>query len=126
MNKKMILIVDDSPTIILQTKRLVASLGYEVHTATNFPEIIKLISTRIPDLILMDVEMPGFDGVQMTGILRKTGKNIPVVYHSSLSADELSTLTHKTKTHGYIIKSNDQFEYKKKLNYYFKMAELKR
>jgi len=81
MTKK-ILVVDDSVTSrminqILITKRV----GYEVISASSGKEALQLALTARPDLILMDVMMPGIDGVEVCRRLRRQPQTatIPIV-----------------------------------------------
>jgi CheY-like chemotaxis protein len=88
---KKILIVDDSLTSrtinrILITKRA----GYEVVSAQNGKEALKLVGLENPDLILMDVMMPGMDGLEVCRHLRKQEKTaaIPIVLLTFQIGDE--------------------------------------
>ena len=88
---KKILIVDDSLTSrtinrILITKRA----GYEVVSAQNGKEALKLVGSENPDLILMDVMMPGMDGLEVCRHLRKQEKTaaIPIVLLTFQIGDE--------------------------------------
>ena len=76
-----ILIVDDSPTEIFALTRLLEENGYRVSSAGSGEEGINKARTEIPDLILMDVIMPGMNGFQATRRLSKDPKtaNIPVI-----------------------------------------------
>lgn len=76
-----ILIVDDSPTEIHILKSMLKKGGYEVFTAQSGEEGINTAKTEKPDLILMDVVMPGINGFQATRELSKTPEtaHIPIV-----------------------------------------------
>lgn len=76
-----ILIVDDSSTQIFYLTKIVKELGHEVITATNGSEGVETAKTELPDLILMDVVMPGLNGFQATRqITRNPGtSHIPVI-----------------------------------------------
>lgn len=80
-----ILIVDDSPTELHVLKGLVEKNGHEAITASNGEEGIELAKQQTPDLILMDVVMPGLNGFQATRSLSKddaTG-HIPIIIVST-------------------------------------------
>lgn len=66
-----ILIVDDSTTVIYAIKKVLEQDGYEVLVASDGEEAIMVAETFQPDLILMDVVMPGMDGFQATRHIRK-------------------------------------------------------
>jgi twitching motility two-component system response regulator PilH len=76
-----ILIVDDSPTEAHVLKGMLEKNGFEVETAENGTEGIELAREIKPDLILMDVVMPGLNGFQATRQLTKDAetKDIPVI-----------------------------------------------
>ena len=78
---KTILIIDDSPTERHILSQLLLAGGYEISTAENGEEGIERARQIKPDLILMDVVMPGTNGFQATRALAKdaTTKDIPVI-----------------------------------------------
>ena len=81
MTIKKILVVDDSPTERHVLKALLTSHDYEVITAESGEEGIAKAKSELPDLILMDVVMPGLNGFQATRTLTRdpATKNIPVI-----------------------------------------------
>ncbi|OUD14549.1 response regulator [Thioflexithrix psekupsensis] len=80
-----ILIVDDSPTDAYLVKNILESQGYQTSEATNGEEGIQKAKEIKPNLIIMDVVMPGLNGFQATRKITKgeDTKNIPVVIVSS-------------------------------------------
>jgi twitching motility two-component system response regulator PilH len=76
-----ILIVDDSPTERHVLTTLLTRNGYQVITAQSGEEGIAKAKSELPDLILMDVVMPGLNGYQATRTLTRdpATKNIPVI-----------------------------------------------
>ncbi len=64
MNREKILLVDDEPDIIDMISYNLLKEGYEIQSATNGRDAIKLASDFIPDLILLDVMMPEMDGIE--------------------------------------------------------------
>jgi twitching motility two-component system response regulator PilH len=85
MSVKKILVVDDSPTERYFMVELLSKNGYQVLTAENGEEGVSKAKAEIPDLILMDVVMPGINGYQATRTLMReeTTKNIPVIVCTS-------------------------------------------
>lgn len=84
-----ILIVDDSSTDTYLVKKILETQGYQTSQATNGEEGIRKAKETLPNLILMDIVMPGLNGFQAT---RKITKNpetssIPVVIISSKSME---------------------------------------
>ena len=80
-----ILIVDDSPTERFYLTDILARAGYEVTTAVNGGEAIDKIRAERPQLILMDVVMPGANGFQVTRSIARDPElaAIPVIICSS-------------------------------------------
>lgn len=85
MPVKHILVVDDSPTERFFTVDVLTRAGYQVSTAENGEEGITKAKALKPDLILMDVVMPGLNGYQATRTLTRDEdtKTIPVIVCTS-------------------------------------------
>lgn len=85
MPVKKILVVDDSPTERHVLVELLSSNGYQVITAESGEEGIEKAKAELPDLILMDVVMPGLNGYQATRTLTRdeATKHIPVIVCTS-------------------------------------------
>ncbi len=85
MPVKTILIVDDSPTERHVLSELLTQNGYQVITAENGEEGVEKAKSEQPDLILMDVVMPGLNGYQATRTLTRdeTTKHIPIIVCTS-------------------------------------------
>ena len=85
MPVKKILVVDDSPTERHVLLELLTKNGYQVTTAESGEEGIEKAKTELPDLILMDVVMPGLNGYQATRTLTRdeSTKNIPIIVCTS-------------------------------------------
>ena len=66
-----VLIVDDSPTQVFTLKNLVEEWGHEALIAENGDQAFELASQEKPDVILMDIIMPGMSGFQATRKLSK-------------------------------------------------------
>ena len=80
-----ILVVDDSPTEMFRFREILQRNGHQVLEATNGADGVAAARAEIPDLVLMDVVMPGMNGFQATRqITRGAGTNkIPVVIVST-------------------------------------------
>jgi DNA-binding response OmpR family regulator len=68
--RKKILLVDDSPTVLLMERLLLQDEPYEFVCATNGEEAVRLALLEGPDLILMDMVMPKMDGIEACRRLR--------------------------------------------------------
>ena len=88
---KKILIVDDSPTDRQFFMETLSKQGYQVVTAENGDEAITKSKSERPDLILMDVVMPGTNGFQATRAITRdeATKHIPVIVVTSKNQENL-------------------------------------
>lgn len=80
-----VLIVDDSPTQVFTMSNLIESWGHVAISAENGNEALQIARDQVPDVILMDVVMPGMSGFQTTRKLSKdlTTCRIPVIFVST-------------------------------------------
>lgn len=74
-----ILIVDDEITIIESLKGILSDDGFEVIHAFNGYEALKKIETESPDIVLLDIWMPGMDGIETLKEIKKIAPSLPVV-----------------------------------------------
>ncbi|TIW18342.1 MAG: response regulator transcription factor [Mesorhizobium sp.] len=102
-----ILVVDDEPPIRKLLRVGLGSQGYTVSEAPNAKAAIELLQTERPDLILLDLGLPGMTGLELLGKWRGEGLDIPVVILSSrtdeagiVSALELGADDYVTKPFG--------------------------
>mgnify|MGYP002623201650 FL=1 len=65
------LIVDDTQQNVQVLSQILRDVGYKVLAAFNGQDALNLLSKRIPDLILLDVMMPGMDGIELCGVIRE-------------------------------------------------------
>ncbi len=65
-----ILIVDDNPVNLKLARVLLSAEGYQVRTATAAEEALQLLEDFLPRLILMDIQLPGMDGLELTRRLK--------------------------------------------------------
>lgn len=111
VRKPKIVVIDDSEIVLEVTKSALEGAGYDVVTHDRPAGCVALILHEKPDLVLMDVNMPGLGGDTIVSVLAKaqpTGETI-VLLHSSLSAEVLRTKSSVAGAHGFIQKSGDLF-----------------
>jgi twitching motility two-component system response regulator PilH len=80
-----ILVIDDSPTETYRFREILQRNGHQVLEAANGADGISVARAELPDLILMDVVMPGINGFQATRQLTRGAetKHIPIVFVST-------------------------------------------
>ncbi|MBS1211832.1 MAG: chemotaxis protein CheY [Proteobacteria bacterium] len=85
MAVRKILVVDDSPTDLVNIKNIVTEAGYIVVTATDGKDAVEKAKVEKPDLIFMDIIMPDMDGYAACRLLSNESatKDIPVVFVTS-------------------------------------------
>lgn len=81
-----ITIVEDSDIIREELKKLLSKYGYNINTPTNFENIIEEVHSSKPDLILLDINLPYFDGYHICREIRKTSK-VPIIIVTSRDSD---------------------------------------
>jgi DNA-binding response OmpR family regulator len=75
-----VLVVDDEPTIVEVVGRYMERAGYETLEAADGPEALRLAEQSRPDLIVLDVMLPGIDGLEvMRRLHERAGKPVPVI-----------------------------------------------
>ena len=74
-----ILIVDDEPSILQSLNGILSDEGFEVITAANGYEALKIIDSESPDLVLLDIWMPGIDGIETLKEIKKNNHYIQVI-----------------------------------------------
>jgi two-component system chemotaxis response regulator CheY len=107
--KKVCLLVDDSRVIRMVSRRSVESLGYEVYEAENGQEALAKCKAIMPDLILLDWNMPVMGGIEfITQLHRIGGDQRPKVVFCTTNSNALDI--HKgieAGAHEYVIKPFD-------------------
>jgi len=104
-----ILIVDDNPSNTKLLAFLLSTKGYEVRTAANATEAVAALAGWLPRLILMDIQLPGIDGLALTRQLKADPRtsSIPIIAATAyaMKGDEERAL--QAGCSGYITKPID-------------------
>ena len=74
-----ILIVDDEPSILNSLSGLLSDEGFEIITASNGYEALKIVDVESPDLVLLDIWMQGIDGIETLKEIKKNNPHIQVI-----------------------------------------------
>lgn len=83
MKKNMcIMVVDDEPTILRLLDRTLKPAGYDVVLASDGSLALKLLEQHSPDLVILDIMMPGLNGFQVLHLIRQRS-NVPVIMLSA-------------------------------------------
>ena len=107
IRRKKVMIIDDSEIVLTVAQRTLESAGFDVVTHPRPAGCIALILQELPDVLLVDVNMPGLNGDTVVRMLGSTQVNsqMVVLLHSSLQDDVLARKAKASKAHGYIRKT---------------------
>lgn len=110
-NKPYILLVEDSASQALQIKLLLKRSGYEVRTCSDGSEGWHLACETLPDLILLDINLPIIDGFRVLSLLKHSNRteHIPVLMLTSM--DRITDVDHAIQlgVDGYLFKEDYLF-----------------
>jgi two-component system, response regulator, stage 0 sporulation protein F len=107
---KKILVVDDEENIRLLFKEELEDEGFQVDLARNGEEALKKVSLFKPDLITLDIKMPGMDGIETLKRIRETERQLPVVLCSAYGEYKQDFSTWASDA--YVVKCADMTELK--------------
>jgi two-component system OmpR family response regulator len=83
-----LLVVDDEPNILELLSASLRFAGFDVATATNGNDALRVAASYRPDLVVLDVMMPGLDGFEVVRRLRKEEERVPVLFLTAKDATE--------------------------------------
>ena len=112
-----ILFVDDDPITLKVTRATLAKAGYEIATSEQPLDALKTMLRRPPDVLLLDVNMPGMPGDKLARLLRRNPitKDIRIVFYSGQTEAEMASLVTEVGALGAIEKTNDGDELLRRL-----------
>ncbi len=88
--RQLILAVDDEPANLALLRKVLEHEGYEVVEATDGPSAVAAVRERAPDLVLLDITMPGFDGIEACQRIRSDSRftGLPILLLTALNRPE--------------------------------------
>lgn len=86
MRKYLVLVIDDEPRIVRFVRARLMEDGYQVLTASTGEEGLQIVEDEQPDLVILDIMMPGIDGFETLRRIRRSG-DIPVMMLSARMSD---------------------------------------
>ena len=107
---KKILVVDDEENIRFLYQEELEEEGYAVEVAAHGQEALDKLSTFKPDLITLDIKMPGMDGVETLQRIRDVHRDLPVILCSAYGEYKQDLTTWASDA--YVIKTSDLTELK--------------
>lgn len=107
---KKILLVDDEESIHLLYREELEEEGYEVHSALTGEEALERLGIVKPDLIILDINMPGMNGIEALRQIKEIDSSIPVILCSAYQEFKQDLASWASEE--YIVKSADLDELK--------------
>ena len=103
---KRVMVVDDSTTEVYQITNILNKHGYEVVAVESGESAITMARTEVPDLVLMDILMPGINGFQPTRQLTRHPQTseIPVIMVTTKNQPSDREWSRKQGARGYLVK----------------------
>jgi len=102
--KDSILVVDDAPDTIELLQRNLESRGYQIFTAPNAMEAIKILETTVVDLVITDLKMPGASGIELIRHIRENFRDIEVMMITGYPTIESAVKAVKSGAEEYLTK----------------------
>ena len=103
-----IAIIEDDPVISQMYRMKFETDGFDVQLADNGKRGVALVEAYLPDIILLDVQMPEMDGAEALSIIRKAewGKTIPVIILTNMGEEESPKELRSLGIESYIVKAS--------------------
>jgi len=107
-----ILIVDDEPTIVELLEEHLRSEGYDTSHAYSGEEALQMLERDVPDLVLLDLMLPGMDGYEVCRLMQKDSRlnHIPVIMLTARSAVQNKVMGYERGADDYVVKPFDPDE----------------
>ncbi len=102
-----ILVVDDDSQLRRSFNKLLREEGYEVRTAPSGEAGLEAVEQRVPDLVIMDVRMPGMGGIETFQAMRKIDPKLPVIVMTAFGTTETAIEATKLGAFDYLLKPFD-------------------
>ena len=110
---KTILVVDDDEAIRTLLQEELEDEGYKVLIATNARDALKMVASEALDLVILDVRMPGMDGLEALPRILGIKEGLPVIMNTAYSQYQDSFMSWAADA--YVVKSSDLTELKDKI-----------
>ena len=124
MAAKKILVIEDNELNMKLVRTLIVAAGHEALEAQDAEQGIKIAGELLPDLILMDIQLPGLDGLSATRILKKNPltRDIPVVALTAFAMDSDKKQAREAGCEGYISKPINTRKFIEEIKSFFKTS----
>ncbi len=103
---KRVLVIDDNPVVLTVLQEFLKA-AYAVDTATSASQALGVVLSRSPDVILLDIKMPGMDGLSLLKSFRTMGLETPVFMMTGYDSTEVALDAFGNGANGYLPKPFD-------------------
>jgi CheY-like chemotaxis protein len=106
---KTLLVVDDDPAVRESLEELLRRQGYRILTAADGEEGLRLVREKRPDLIILDVALPGMDGFRVATLIKGDPalQKIPIILYSGRLEESFAILAYETKAEYFLPKGGN-------------------
>ncbi|MCF6157776.1 MAG: response regulator [wastewater metagenome] len=118
---KTILVVEDDKNQLLLYKQELTLEGYNVITAQDGCEAVEKAKEQIPDLVVMDINIPKMNGIEAMGKILSERRKVPIIINTAYSSYKDNFMSWLADA--YVIKSSDLKELKNKIKELLKKTE---
>ncbi|MFH0812741.1 MAG: response regulator [Pseudomonadota bacterium] len=102
---KKILVADDEESIRILYQEELEKEGYAVNLAANGREALELLDSYVPDLLILDIQMPGISGIEILQQVRSRFRNLPIILSSAYPEYQQNLATWASDA--YVVKSSN-------------------
>ncbi len=102
-----VLVVDDEAEAVELLREFLSAKGYEVITASDGDEALRKVKEERPHLILLDIQMPRMDGLEVLRRLREIDKEVSVIMVTGVNEQEIARKAMELGAFDYIVKPLD-------------------
>jgi DNA-binding response OmpR family regulator len=124
--KPTVLVIDDSSSFRQYVGDVLLSQNYEVHSAENGREGLALIKSEQPDVVLLDIEMPVMDGMEVLETLKPYRRNFAIIVLTSLASENKRLAGFEAGADDYITKPFNDAELKARVKVGLRISQSKK
>ena len=99
-----ILIVDDDPRLRQSFEKLLTAEGHSVWTAPDGETALNMVQANHPDMVIMDIRMPGISGIETFKAIHQLDSKLPVIIMTAYGTTETAIETTKLGAFDYVLK----------------------
>lgn len=102
-----VLLVEDDAEVMATLEEMLSALGYRLRTARNVVQALEAARVALPDVVLLDLLLPGRLGWELIPLLREQDSRIPIVVMTAASSPDVEDAARAHGVFGYILKPVD-------------------